>query len=942
LYHVFLQYYLKDSDVGKNRAEACVARLVELNNYVSVKASTEKLTEEYVKQFQVVVLTNSDRDEQLRIGDFTHANGIKLIVADTRGLFGFVFCDFGEKFTVYDTNGEPLRECIVSFVSQEEEGVVTVHDDQRHDLEDGDLVTFAEIEGMTELNDAEPMPIKYRGPFTLTIGDTSKFSPYQRGGILKQVKSQKTVCFKSLRASLSEPELLLTDFAKFDRPGQLHIAYEALYAYQKKFGTLPRSWNKEDADKFVEVAKEVNGNSQAKVQELSEKLFRQFAYVARGDLCPMQTVIGSFCAQEVMKACSGKFHPLVQWLYYDALECLPESGEDVPEEACKPTGSRYDGQIAVFGADFQKKLEGLKYFIVGAGALGCELLKSFAMMGVGCGEGGKVFVTDMDHIEKSNLNRQFLFRPWDVSHPKSTVAAKAAKDMNPLFNVEAHENRVGGETENIYNDEFFKSLDGVANALDNVDARKYMDRRCVFYRKPLLESGTQGTKGNVQVVMPDLTESYSSSQDPPEVGFGVCTLKNYPNKIEHTLQWARDTFEELFVLPGTVMNQFSEDPKFIDKLTGQDSMQSAETLKTLRRAYMCRPTTFDDCIEWARNMFEEHYHNMIAQMLHVFPADYLTKEGALFWSGPKRCPKVAKFDRDDPIHIDYVEAASILFAETYGIESKKDRKYITGVAASVKVPEFVPKTGVKIATTDEEAQNDGSDSMDDDEVRKIAKEVTAPVKMVSLDFEKDDDSNFHMAFITAASNLRAINYGIEPADKHKSKGIAGKIIPAIATTTALVVGKVCLELYKVAMGHKKIESFKNSFVNLALPFFAMSEPLPPERKKYNGVEWSLWDRFVVDGRMDGREMTVQELFDHFKTKHSLDITMLSQGVALIYSFFISADTKKERMLLPVSEATQKVSKKAIPPHVQDLVLEMCCDDANGEDAEVPFIQYRFR
>ena len=58
------------------------------------------------------------------------------------------------------------------------------------------------------------------------------------------------------------------------------------------------------------------------------------------------------------------------------------------------------------------------------------------------------------------------------------------------------------------------------------------------------------------------------------------------------------------------------------------------------------------------------------------------------------------------------------------------------MAASVKVPEFVPKTGVKIATTDEEAQNDGSDSMDDDEVRKIAKEVTTPVKMVSLDFEK--------------------------------------------------------------------------------------------------------------------------------------------------------------------------------------------------------------
>lgn len=52
---------------------------------------------------------------------------------------------------------------------------------------------------------------------------------------------------------------------------------------------------------------------------------------------------------------------------------------------------------------------------VGAGAIGCEMLKNWAMMGVSCGDEGKVYVTDMDIIEKSNLNRQFLFRPWDVS-----------------------------------------------------------------------------------------------------------------------------------------------------------------------------------------------------------------------------------------------------------------------------------------------------------------------------------------------------------------------------------------------------------------------------------------------------------------------------------------------------------------------------------------------
>lgn len=67
------------------------------------------------------------------------------------------------------------------------------------------------------------------------------------------------------------------------------------------------------------------------------------------------------------------------------------------------------------------------------------------------------------------------------------------------MNVVAQENRVCPETEAVYDDAFFEALDGVANALDNVDARIYMDRRCVYYRKPLLESGTLGTKGNTQV-----------------------------------------------------------------------------------------------------------------------------------------------------------------------------------------------------------------------------------------------------------------------------------------------------------------------------------------------------------------------------------------------------------------------------------------------------------
>lgn len=149
-----------------------------------------------------------------------------------------------------------------------------------------------------------------------------------------------------------------------------------------------------------------------------------------------------------MKACTGKFVPLQQWLYFDATECLPIPDADssmkdkmpevVAEGDAAPRGTRYDGQIAIFGHSFQEKLLQLKYFMVGAGAIGCELMKNFALMGVGASPNGKLTVTDMDSIERSNLNRQFLFRPWDISKMKAVVAAEAIKRMNPDVSLEVN------------------------------------------------------------------------------------------------------------------------------------------------------------------------------------------------------------------------------------------------------------------------------------------------------------------------------------------------------------------------------------------------------------------------------------------------------------------------------------------------------------------------
>ncbi|ESO99442.1 hypothetical protein LOTGIDRAFT_113559 [Lottia gigantea] len=936
------QFFLREEDLGKNRAEVCTPRLAELNNYVPVIAHTGDLTEDFLKGFQVVTLTNSSHDEQLRISELCRKNGIKYVIADTKGLFGKIFCDFGENFVISDTDGEQPTSNMVASITKEEASVVTCVDETRHGYEDGDFVTFQEIQGMTELNNCKPIKIKVLGPYTFSIGDTTSYSDYVRGGIVTKVKMPKTICFKPLSQAIEEPEFLMTDFAKFDRPGLLHIAFQALSEYQKQKGDLPKSWDKNGAEVFLTIFKQVNEKSKAKVDAIDENVLRLFSYVARGDLCPMQAVIGGISAQEVMKACSGKFSPIYQFLYFDAIECLPEEPESkITADNAKAKNCRYDGQIAVFGDGFQRTLENLNYFLVGAGAIGCEMLKNWAMMGIGCGENGQVIVTDMDTIEKSNLNRQFLFRPWDVQKTKSSTAANAVKQMNPNIKILPKEDRVGPDTENIYTDDFFDQLDGVANALDNVDARMYMDRRCVYYRKPLLESGTLGTKANVQVVIPHVTESYSSSQDPPEKSIPICTLKNFPNAIEHTLQWARDEFEGLFTQPVETAVQYITDPKFVERTVKLQGTQPAETFEVVKRFLVDeRPKDFQDCVTYIRNHWEKNYNNVIRQLLFNFPPEQTTSTGAPFWSGPKRCPHALTFDVNNETHLDYIVSGANLHAEMYGLKQCRDKEAIKTMVSKVKVPEFTPRSGVKIDVTDAEAQARQNDGFYDTQLEHFQKSIPPPSEFKSLnltpiEFEKDDDTNFHLDFIVAASNLRAENYDIPQADRHKSKLIAGKIIPAIATTTALVVGLVTLELYKLSQGHKKVESFKNGFVNLALPFFAFSEPIEAPKNEYNGHKFTLWDRFEVQG-----EMTLKEFLDYFQKELNLEITMLSQGVCMLYSFFMQAAKREERMVLPMSEVVKKVSKKKIAPHVRALVLEICCNDKDGEDCEVPYVQYK--
>lgn len=227
-----------------------------------------------------------------------------------------------------------------------------------------------------------------------------------------------------------------------------------------------------------------------------------------------------------------------------------------------------------------------------------------------------------------------------------------------------------------------------------------------------------------------------------------------------------------------------------------------------------------------------------------------------------------------------------------------------------------------------------------EDIDKIVSALPSPSSLAGfrlqpVDFEKDDDMNHHIDFITAASNLRARNYGITEADRHKTKLIAGKIIPAIATTTALAVGLVCLELYKIIDGKDDIEQYKNGFVNLALPFFGFSEPIAAAKQTYNGTDWTLWDRFEING-----DPTLQEFIDWFDKEHNLELSMVSQGVSMLWSAFTPRARAQERLPKKMSVLVEEVSKKPLPSWQKSLLVEVMANDKEGEDVEVPYALVR--
>mmetsp|Transcript_18112 Transcript_18112/g.27166 ORF Transcript_18112/g.27166 Transcript_18112/m.27166 type:complete len:1043 (-) Transcript_18112:182-3310(-) len=964
------QFYLRAGDVGKPRAECSVPLLKELNKYVDVHHVPVKggcqlpyLDESVLKKYNCVCLTGKTITEQKYVNKMCRKLGIKFIAADVHGLLGSIFCDFIE-ITVNDTDGERERRGLVTNITNEEKAVVTT--EKNHQLGTGDYVVFREVGGMTKINDLKVKVKNLRkDKFELDL-DTREFKQYTNSGSFQQVKIPVTFKFQSLEEQLEAPKIAWTDFVLEEASHCLRVG---ISSFEEKHKRLPDPTNIAEAKQVVEFAVEYGksvklplGEKKTRSIELDTKVQEKLvklASAACAQITPMTATMGGLVGQEIIKGCMAKFTPLRQFMYFNALQALPT--EPIGKHHA-PKGTRYDDYYAVFGNKVQEKIFDLNMFLIGSGAIGCEMLKNWAMMGLSTGS-GKITITDMDSIEKSNLSRQFLFRPKDIGKMKAECATAAAKVMNPKMQIKTDDICVGKASENVYDDAFWESLYGACTALDNMKARLYIDQRCVEFQKPLVDSGTLGTKGNTQVCVPFLTESYGESRDPPEEGIPVCTVKLYPYRIEHTIQWARELFEGFFVSGASDSKSFVEKKGYLQE-AAEDQNSYLGVLKTLNEMLVeHKPKNFEDCVTWARLKFEKHFHNDIIQLTTIHPKAKADKKGNPFWSGKRRYPIPTKFDSKRQSDYDFIYAASNMYASIFNIPICKDEKVIRAVADKVKVPEFKPDTSMKIAEDDEdqkaeekkkkEAKVEGLEEIMkrlEDALPKPA-DIRSEVKLSPAKFEKDDPTNFHIDFITAASNARAYNYSIAQESKHQTKFIAGKIIPAIATTTAMVTGLVCLEWYKLIQ-NKDIEAYRNSYANLALPSLTPSEPMTVSKrevklagdKKGESLKFSCWDHIKVE--MD-EGTSLKDFLKYWYKTYGLKVGALTYGPTSLYMSAMKKGPGMKKVLkMPLAKVAEQKSGEKLPD-TPYLKLSIVCDNpeadekSSDEDKNVQFPPVRF-
>lgn len=898
-------FYIKKEHVEKKerRDQASISALSELNRYVTISIMNGNDILKNLKLYNVIIITEiMETSLLINIDEKCRQNNIAFIYGCSLGLSCFIFSDFGENFVINDINGEERKTFVIENITNDKKALVTIDQNNGWNSkfninEEDNMIIFSGIKGMEELNDNKPRKFIKKDIKSFYIEeDTSSYGKYLNGGYAKQYKPPKIMNYKTFKEKLEIPFdnenfPQCIDFRKPDNIPILHISFLILHEYYDEYKKLP---NLNDiklceelsikCQNLYEQYKEKNLEFLEEVSNFNKDICINVFRWAKSEISPVCSFLGGIIAQEAIKK-TGKFTPIDQWFWFDFFEIVSKIPENVNR---KTIDSRYDDQIAIFGQEIQDKLGDLNIFLIGAGANGSEFLKHFAMMGIS-DKKGKTIVTDDDIIEVSNLNRQFLFRYKDIGQSKSKIACEEAKKFNSNFKIESKEIKVCQETEDIFNDEFWKNQNLIIFAVDSNIARKYIDNQCTQHKLIGIDAGTLGTKGRVQLIIPDKSICFNDNPDPEEETIPMCTLHHYPNTIRHCIEWAKIKFIELFIeIFNDIKNLIKNPNEFFENIVKESKKLLYQKINLINEYIdIINQKNLISLIQFAMKLYNFYFINEINKIIKEFPKDFKNKDGTLYWAGSKRFPHPILFDKNNELCQIFMKKIVLFLSNIFNIEI--DESNINNHLSVVEVQSF--KFNEKEKEKEEVLKN-------------LYNEILKKTNLLQKEFEGikwpkfDKENNTQIFIIHSFANLRALNFDISQCSFINTKLICGKIVPSIPTSTAAVGGLVSLQIFSLIQNLDLI-NLSNCFFNLAVSLVIFTEPkkvIHNEDKekhdilgvpvKYIPKGWTVWDHIEI------RNIDIlQDFINYIKNIYEVDVSTITSDKVIIYQSF----SKKKKL-----------------------------------------------
>lgn len=516
-------------------------------------------------------------------------------------------------------------------------------------------------------------------------------------------------------------------------------------------------------------------------------------------------------------------------------------------------------------------IKGSKVLMVGAGGIGCELLKTLALS-----EFQDIHIIDMDTIEVSNLNRQFLFRQSHVGQSKAKVARDAVLKFRPNISITPYHANVRDPDFNV---DFFKQFSVVLNGLDNLDARRHVNRLCLAAGVPLVESGTTGFLGQVTVHVKGRTECYECQPKPAPKTYPVCTITSTPSKFVHCIVWAKDLlFAKLFG------DKNQENDLNVRSSDASGSSEPAEDV------FECKKD--DDVEEYGRRIYDHVFgHNIEAALSNEDTWKNRNKPRPIYIRDVALAEVIQQNGNLDKVPVS-TDPLSVSAMTTIGLKNPQD---VWSLAENSRV--FLEALKLFYLKREKEIGN--------------------------LSFDKDDQ--LAVEFVTAAANIRASSFGIPLHSLFEAKGIAGNIVHAVATTNAIIAGLIVIEAIKVLQND--VNNYRMTYC-LEHPSRKMLlmpvEPFEPNESCYVCSETPLTLE-INTSRSKLRDF-VEKIV---KAKLGMSQPMIMHGHALLYEV---GDGLEEDMAATYAANLEKVLALLPSPvtggtvvTVEDLQQELTCN-----------------